>query len=65
MYQAQEVVEAIREQRLRWVVGRQRDLDAAALPGLVLTRERSFPWEPEAVRQNKFVMLECAPQPTE
>jgi len=59
-YQAAEVAEAIQEQRISWLVGRQRDVEVAGLQGRVLTRERSFPWETEATRQGKLVLLECA-----
>ncbi len=58
-YQTQEVAEAVREQRIRWLVGRRRDLEAFGLTGRVVTRECSFPWEPETTRQAKLVLLEC------
>jgi 4-amino-4-deoxy-L-arabinose transferase-like glycosyltransferase len=64
-YQPHELDQAIRVQRVRWIVGRQRDLASSGVPGRVLARERSFPWETEAGRQAKLILLECGPTMTE
>ncbi len=55
-----EVDAAVRAHGIRWLVGRQRDVEAAGLAGRICLRERSFPWESEAIREGKLVLLQCA-----
>jgi hypothetical protein len=54
---AADLMGAIRDHDIRWVLVRRKDLAAIATPNQVVLGEPSFPWEDEDQKKNKVVLV--------
>jgi 4-amino-4-deoxy-L-arabinose transferase-like glycosyltransferase len=55
--QVADLIGAIHDHNIEWVLVRRRDLAAIATPNQVVLSEPSFPWEDEDQRRNKVVLV--------
>ncbi len=56
-----ELVEAIRDKRVNWIVSSQRHWTSVEVPGIVIAKESAWPWENAERIANKLILVEVAP----
>jgi 4-amino-4-deoxy-L-arabinose transferase-like glycosyltransferase len=54
---AADLINAIHDHDIEWVLVRRKDLAAIAIPNQVVISEPSFPWEDEDQKKNKVVLV--------
>ena len=53
----------VRDNQVRWLIVRERDLSSLPLTGSAVVRETIFPWEKSSRTRNKYLLLDLKPGP--